>query len=190
MEILLKKITGEPLSESELQNINSYKKIFLSDGKKKKIEQYEDGKLTHVSVYVDNETIEDLLSEISFEKISVYKEEFFLNYTLQNISQYERKILKDKVEVVLNKDQKSILFRRIDLNTGKPLIQSTEKKYYLRGKVKYLFDYDEDGNAYVINDIQDPQGDILVSSIGIENVKFEWKDLEYYRKALPVIPES
>ena len=61
--------------------------------------------------------------------------------------------------------------------------------YYENNTLKYTFEYDENGDCFIIYDETDDQKDIFAWEIGQPDVSFTWQGFEYYEFAEPIIPQ-
>lgn len=83
------------------------------------------------------------------------------------------------------------MLAKIEVKDNVEKIVDIEKYYNINGEEKYMFTYDSQGNCERIYGQDGVTEDVYPSQIGVHpDVTFTWHGFEYYRYALPLIPEK
>jgi hypothetical protein len=181
---------GSEISVQQIQNIDSFLKIFLTNNIPSKVERYDNGELVNTTYIVSTlQEIDAVLEDspsISFEYTYVDG-----NYKIVEYLSYDNGILTAK-SIHVYSDENEICFKVYKLESGNLIHFSTEKYYSLPdGTEKYKFEYDENGNCYIIHDEEYHQSDIYAWNIGVDpDVTFTWTGFEYYQFVEPTIPSN
>jgi len=181
---------GSELITYQLESISSYYKTFFEDIIPIKKERYENNELVNTSYFVSSiEAINDILL---IEPNSSFDYRYIQNnFNIKESLAYQSNFLVDRFVSVYDNDGKVICFRKYDIQNEVTTINTTEKYYYIYGKLKYTFDYKSDGSCFIIIDEQDFQSDIYAWGIGdTDYTDFTWPGFEYYEFAEPLIPNN
>jgi hypothetical protein len=189
-EIIFENIYGAALSQSQAVQLDTFYKVLLVNGRMKVTERYEKNTLDRIFYKLEaGEDMNTVLSRYGNQKISIEKSQFIGEYIKCETFSYNNGILDGRLLTVSNGSGNLIAFQRIDINTELPILGSTEKYYHdSSGERKYLFDYDDTGECFMLVDEQEFGGDVLAVNIGQPGVYFKWAGFEYYQHANPLVP--
>lgn len=162
---------------------------FFENGKRLFEKQYEAGKLTSLSVcaYSEEEISGILERDENASIIFLYNKN---NHDIREDLQYENGKLAEKFVTVKDKDGNTICFQKFELKNMVLTPVLIEKSYYENGVEKYDFEYDKNGNCYIIHSVQTYQEDIFAWDIGKPDTEFTWAGMEYYKYSEPTVPEK
>ncbi len=182
---------GEEISLQQINNIDSFMKIFLTNNVPQNIDCYENGTLLSTSyVVTSQQEIDSILQK--YPTVSFKYSYTVGNYHLEEYLSYNNNILSYRsINVIYNEN--IICNKLYKLNDTNNLVHYyTDKYYYLsNGTHKYTFDYGPDGNCYIIHDEEFYQSDIYAWNIGVDpDVTFTWTGFEYYQNIDPLVPEN
>jgi hypothetical protein len=189
-EIIYKNLYDIEISKNQAEQSDMYYKTSIINRVEKITERYENNTLDRIFYKLDDgEDMNIVLSRYGNQKISIEKDHSIGVYTWGETYSYNNGILDERLLTVKNISGNLIAFQRIDINTGLPILGSTEKYYHdSSGERKYLFDYDDTGNCFMLVDEQEFGGDVLAANIGQPDVYFTWAGFEYYQHANPLVP--
>ncbi|WP_116787192.1 hypothetical protein [Flavobacterium psychrotrophum] len=181
---------GDEILPSQIATIEKYLKEYFFDGKHIKTELYIEQELKSTRYNIEDlNDIGRILNEDPNAGICYIHKE--LEYLIEEVSTYEEAVLKYKIIAVDELHDQAICYAQIDVQTGLPKLSDVEKYYNVNGERKYLFTYDANGECEKIWGEDDYTEDVWPSQIGVRSdVKFTWDGFEYYRYALPIIPEK
>lgn len=185
-----KNLFGNQITNNQVNNLKEYFKDIYIDGMLKKTERIESSMVVHTYYYLNGtESIYDLLPLFRNKKVSFYNVSTINNYKIEDIYAYDNGILVDRSKSIANVQDKIICYQGIDIVTGLSINNDTRKYYYENNTLKYTFEYDENGDCFIIYDETDDQKDIFAWEIGQPDVSFTWQGFEYYEFAEPIIPQ-
>ncbi|KOS05948.1 hypothetical protein AM493_07790 [Flavobacterium akiainvivens] len=177
---------------SEINAIKQYQKRYFVDGKEIKSELFINQEYDSTYYYINGrEDVQQILRDNPNAHFSFSYENS--GYEISETLHYENAILIDKMVYVdeTEPDGASICWAKVKFKDDAEKVVEVEKYYNVNGERKYLFYYDSDGNCEKIYGEDDVTEDVWPSQIGIRpDVTFTWEGFEYYRHALPLIPEK
>ncbi|MFC6269262.1 hypothetical protein [Frigoriflavimonas asaccharolytica] len=184
-----KNIYGKDITNNQTTSLKEYLKEFYIDGILKKSERIENSKVEFTYYYLDDsENINNLLPLYLNKKVSFYNISFVNNLKLEVIYSYENGILVGRCKSVIDSGNKIVCYQGLDIS-GLPINTETRKYFYENNEPKYTFEYDENGDCFIIYDDTTDQQDIFAWDIGDPNLtSFSWQGFEYYEHAEPIIP--
>lgn len=179
------------ISKEEMQSQRAFLKVQTHNGQKKLVELYEDQGLIEVYYYASSgENLEEIISKYSYVSLAIYTDRKVVNgYDYARILGYEEQKL---VEIILSveKNDQPVFHQKVDVVSNEPILSSTEKWCINEdGEIHYHFEYDEQGEAFMIYDRLSFQGDFLASRVGVdEELDFSWSGMEYFKNAAQIFP--
>lgn len=186
-DFLIKRDAEVTVKQEKLPYGEEYsRELFLNKEKIIFEKRYQNKKLYQTLYYAYNQ--DEITEILKNEKNACIVFVHFKNsFKITEHKNYMDGIETDKNLSVENSRGECICFTKYKLVNGQLLqiSQETDKNYYENEQLKYVFEYDENGNCFMIHNYQDPQGDIFGWEIGKPNVKFTWDGFEYYKNAIP-----
>ena len=183
-------ICGNIITEQQLQMSGSYYKNYFTNGLLKKTENFVNNSLVYVRYNLDDgESIGNVISSYN----SSIKISFFKVVSIQN----NHNELSVKTYISGNLVSESTFVEKIDsdeeiiydktVNTSNGVIITYEKYYYENDELRYVFEYFDNGDVYMINSIDGNDTEVIHhQSDSFAN--FDWTGLDYYKKGIPVFP--
>ena len=169
----------------EANTLSRVIKVFSEKGIPRIKEYYFEGKLerTHYNL-TDNENVGDVIKKFPLGKISISENKTIDNYIIKETFSYTNLIADELKHItIFNKEDQIIASQTIDFITDIPDLQSTVKFYYdADGEDRFTFEYDSSGECFIVNDDQEYGN--------ISGCNFSWTGFEYFKTALPLIPDS
>lgn len=189
-DFLIKGATEITVKEEQLPYGEEYAaELFLDKGRIIFEKRYQNRELYQTLYYAYSpQEIADILKHE--KNASIVFEYVAGSFTITAYKNYKDGIETDKHVSVENSKGECICFAKYALVKGQlaQINNATDKNYYENEELKYVFEYNEDGNCFMIHNYQDEQNDIFGREIGRPGVKFTWKGFEYYQYAAPIIP--
>jgi len=177
---------GDKVDESQKDILEYFYKVYLVDEKPIKKEIYKYGNFIGNIYYVLS--LEEIETRLKTEPSASINYSYNKNrYLVTEIRGYDNNSLTSCMTSVKNDNNESICFAKQEMHEGKLRLVVLEKHYYENNKLKYDFDYDQDGSCFLIYNMQDFQADIWPNS---SEENFNWNGLEYYQFEQPIIPEK
>lgn len=157
MTIRYQNINDEDIAIEQLSNLREYHKVFSENQVIVKKEFYIDNTLKHIDHYKNNIESEDHIVELyrySGIFYSIIEKLDFGNYIIEVHKEYSEMKLKSHSRYLYNNSNNLICQETIDLLTGLPKFEETEKYFYDFEKDEYFpiitASFNEDGTLDTI----------------------------------------
>lgn len=188
MKIKYKTITGEIITFEQAYLLDFYCIEYYENERIIKKEYYSNKQLSSISYYLDE--FNDIVSDILDSKIEI-------NYIKENRinSDYKKIEIKTLQFGVLNLtsihieelNSQNIIYSKTLDSKGNQI--KLEKYFYEGEDLKYIFEYFENGEVYMINIFDGIDSEQLHYSSNLCK-NFDFEGLEYYKDGDQIIPEK
>lgn len=170
----------QPITQTQIELIDKYNKIYKNDNLIKKVEFYEDKQIKSLIYYKDSEQDSDILDEyVNVKLIDIRMRENYGIYTIEICHIYDNGILDPIIEKLLLDVNGNVLCSASFNENGNQLaLGSTEKYYYENAEKVLCFDYKDDGTLnYIWGDWVDATDQRIRGSIYFDKISLYFPDL-------------
>ena len=107
------------------------------------------------------------------------------NFKEINVKKINLGSVQEESWLVENSINQDIIYTKV-LNSNRTFLK-LEKYFYEGEDLKYIFEYFENGNIYMINILNDLDSEQL-HYLSIDCQNFDWSGIEYYQNGLQLFP--